>query len=305
MLSFEDSYFLGETRDGFYIEPMMKCAWAAQLEVMCVVQQICEKHNIRYFADWGTLLGAVRHKGFIPWDDDMDICMPRADYQRFLKIAPQELQGEYHINNIYTQPDYTQTFSRILNALSISYSPERLRKFHGCPYIVGIDIFPLDNVPENINEENVQHQLISILLSSKENCREHLEEVILLLPELEKLCSMRFDPQGNIPNQLLRAIDVISQLYNSTESPYIRFIACANRPHLRREWYTSCQYLPFENLMLPVPTDYDAALTEMYGDYMVPVRGTAAHDYPFYKKQTTAMSETIVSRIIRGENPFI
>ena len=62
MLSFNDSYFLGETRDNFYIEPMMKCVWAAQLEVMCVIQQICEKHNIPYFADWGTLLGAVRHK---------------------------------------------------------------------------------------------------------------------------------------------------------------------------------------------------------------------------------------------------
>ena len=56
MLTFDDSYFLGETREGFYIEPMMKCVWAAQLEVMCVIQQICEKYNIPYFAYYGTLL---------------------------------------------------------------------------------------------------------------------------------------------------------------------------------------------------------------------------------------------------------
>ena len=80
MLTFDDSYFLGETRDGFYIEPMMKCAWAAQLEVMCVIKQICEKYDIPYFAYYGTLLGTIRHKGFIPWDDDMDICMLRKDY---------------------------------------------------------------------------------------------------------------------------------------------------------------------------------------------------------------------------------
>lgn len=88
MLTFDDSYFLGETRDGFYIEPMMKCAWAAQLEVMCVIKQICEKYDIPYFAYYGTLLGTIRHKGFIPWDDDMDICMLRKDYQRFLEVAP-------------------------------------------------------------------------------------------------------------------------------------------------------------------------------------------------------------------------
>lgn len=87
MLTFDDSYFLGETRDGFYIEPMMKCAWAAQLEVMCVIKQICEKYDIPYFAYYGTLLGTIRHKGFIPWDDDMDICMLRKDYQRFLEVT--------------------------------------------------------------------------------------------------------------------------------------------------------------------------------------------------------------------------
>lgn len=160
MLTFDDSYFLGETRDGFYIEPMMKCAWAAQLEVMCVIKQICEKYDIPYFAYYGTLLGTIRHKGFIPWDDDMDICMFRKDYQRFLEVAPRELTGEYHINSPYTQDEYTYVFSRILNASSISYDPSRLSQFHRCPYIVGVDIFPLDALPTNPSEESLLNQLI-------------------------------------------------------------------------------------------------------------------------------------------------
>ena len=135
MLTFDDSYFLGETRDGFYIEPMMKCAWAAQLEVMCVIKQICEKNDIPYFAYYGTLLGTIRHKGFIPWDDDMDICMLRKDYQRFLEVAPRELTGEYHINSPYTQDEYTYVFSRILMPAVFLMIRRGYRNFTGVPIL--------------------------------------------------------------------------------------------------------------------------------------------------------------------------
>lgn len=293
MLSFNDSYFCGETRDGFYIEPMMKRAWAASLEVMHVVQQICEKHNICYYADWGTLLGAVRHQGFIPWDDDIDICMLRSDYQRFLEIAPSELKGEYHIANLYTYENFCDNFSRIVNSNRIAHTPERLKEFHGCPYIVGIDIFPLDELPMAPTEEQAQNQLIFILDSAARNCADNMEEVILLLPELEKLCGVTFDQYRNIADQLFRTIDNLCQLYNSTGSSLLSFVPhnALKGFHLQREWYDSCLYLPFENITLPVPSDYDKVLTEMYGDYMTPCQEKASHDYPFYKKQLEDMAK--------------
>ena len=71
LAQYPESYFEGEERNGFYIEPMMKRAWAAQIEVLLEVQKVCEKNEIQYFAEYGTMLGAVRHKGFIPWDDDI------------------------------------------------------------------------------------------------------------------------------------------------------------------------------------------------------------------------------------------
>ena len=80
-----DNFLEGEIRNSFYVESMMKKVWAAQLEVLHEIDRICKKHNITYFADWGTLLGAVRHKGFIPWDDDMDITMKRQDYIKFAR----------------------------------------------------------------------------------------------------------------------------------------------------------------------------------------------------------------------------
>ena len=90
-----ESFFKGEIRNSFYVEKLMKKVWAAQLEVLHDVDMLCKKHNIQYFADYGTLLGAVRHKGFIPWDDDMDISMKREDYTKFCEIAQKELAGTY------------------------------------------------------------------------------------------------------------------------------------------------------------------------------------------------------------------
>ena len=90
-LEFSADYFKTEVRDGFEVSSMMKRAWAAQMEVLHVVADVCNKNEIRYFADFGTLLGAVRHKGMIPWDDDIDICVVREEYNRLIEILPLSL----------------------------------------------------------------------------------------------------------------------------------------------------------------------------------------------------------------------
>ena len=80
------SFFEDEVRDGFYIPTAVKQAWNAGLDILEEIDRICRKHGIEYFAAWGTLIAAIRHGGFIPWDDDMDICMKRQDYEKFKKI---------------------------------------------------------------------------------------------------------------------------------------------------------------------------------------------------------------------------
>ena len=101
-LHFSEEYFRTETRDGFTINELMKRAWAAQLVVLKKIIDICEKYNLTYYAYWGTLLGAVRHQGYIPWDDDLDIAMKKDDYIKFLEVAKEELPKEYCILNAYT-----------------------------------------------------------------------------------------------------------------------------------------------------------------------------------------------------------
>ena len=145
-LDFPLSYFQGEVREGFYISTMMKRYFASQLKVLSLVAQICEKYNIAWYADCGTLIGAVRHGGFVPWDDDLDICMLRDDWERFFEIAAKELPEGFQVLTIDREPEYEQLIGRIVNAHSIDIGPERMRDFFGCPYTVGIDIFPLDGL---------------------------------------------------------------------------------------------------------------------------------------------------------------
>lgn len=303
MLQFDKDFFLGETYQGFYVEPMMKCVWAAQLEVLEVIRGICEKHKIKYFAAYGTLLGAVRHKGFIPWDDDVDIMMLREDYERFMKLAPAEFTGDYHLQSPYNLEDYSTTFMRVTNTWTISYAPQQLLEFHGCPYIVGVDIFPFDTLPLNHAQEMDQAQLVQILMGTSSNCETDPDGVLEVLPDLEALCHTKFDRSQKLRGQLLKQADIISKKYSNTNGPFVTHIPGnpnANY-HFQKKWFDECIYLPFENITLPAPKAYDAVLTKVYGeDYMTPIC-SVSHEYPFYKKQIEALEKSLVERIMRGE----
>lgn len=296
MLNFPANFFHEEIRNDFRVEEMMKRVWAAQLEVLSVIEQICKKHDLQYYADYGTLLGAVRHQGFIPWDDDMDISMLREDFDKFIAVAERELSGEYQVLDLNTYAEWDEMSARVINSNTVSYSEERLRKFHGCPYSVGIDIYPLDELPEDTQLESYHTELFSTVFSSGRLYAKDPFAINEILPDLENLCNIKFDRNKNIQKQLFKLADTIEKGYFNSGSPIITNMVehSSKKLFLRKEWFNNPVYLPFEHLKLPAPSNYDAVLTAEFGDYMAPVRNTANHDYPFYRKQQKIYEQSLL-----------
>ena len=137
-------FFHDEIRNDFYIPTAIKASWASALDVLENIDRICSRHNIRYFADWGSFLGAVRHGGFVPWDDDLDICMLRDDYRKFREVAPKELPSNYCFHDYETQQDHWLFLSRVVNNEHYCFEPDYLRNNYNYPWLTGIDIFVKD-----------------------------------------------------------------------------------------------------------------------------------------------------------------
>ena len=291
-MNIPEGYLNGEIRDGFYVESTMKKAWAAEIEVLNEVDRICRQHDIQYFADWGTLLGTIRHKGFVPWDDDMDITMKREDYTRFCQIVRQE-QGELEIINFHTDPEWKDMLSRVINGRSVNYTEEHLRKYHGFPYVAGLDIFPLDYVAPTEEEDKLQCSMISIVEAFSANIRNNTatpEEIEQTTKDIEQMCGVKFNNLEPLTTQLLKLGERLSMMYTDEESQAVALMGDHAGPRpldvYPKEYYSESIYMPFEYTTIPVPVGYEKILIQKYGEnYMIPYLGGTNHEYPFYRKQ--------------------
>ena len=123
-----------EIRDEYLVSAEMKKVWAIEMDLYRVLARIMDKHHLRYFTDGGTILGGVRHKGFIPWDDDFDICVPREDYEKLHQLAS-EFKSPYFLQSTVTDPEYGYSFMRLRNSnTSVVVKPYTHAKFNQGKY---------------------------------------------------------------------------------------------------------------------------------------------------------------------------
>ena len=305
-MQFPKSFFEKEEREGFAVSEMMKRAWAAEMEVLAVVDEVCKANHIRYYACFGTLLGAVRHHGFIPWDDDIDICMLRPDYERFIEIAGKSLPEGYVISGMYAADDRLfmangESQLRVIADETVFTLPIQMNTFHAFPYPrVGIDIFPLDRLPDDISEQIRIVSEINDLQYTSNHWKEladsgKLEERLLRYDMYFGIHFDRSDECVSRRSMQLKIDEIASSAWDSS-SELVANILYLHTPvnpdgfpgyrGYREEWFGEPVIMPYETGCIPVPKEYDEVLKKIYGpDYMTPKPFTGLHNYPFYAVQ--------------------
>lgn len=304
---FEKKFFEEEEREGFLVPELMKRAWAAEMEVLEVVADICNRREITYYAIAGTLLGAVRHQGFVPWDDDIDIALKRPDYNHLISLLKTELPEGFALGGMYAENKRMQDAVPCATQIQVVTDGEywgvegHMRRFHGFPFPnMGIDIFPLDYMPRDLELSDIQKVIIGhILLLLYHKSEFSIAEFEEKLQYVETLCSVSLVRDDSLEHQLLKLCDAVAAMYTSEESDYVTIYSyMIPRPNwvFKKEWFDSVVKMPFENTLLPVPQKYHEILTQFYGDYQIPVQGTATHDYPVYKKSEKKLKNMLEER---------
>lgn len=282
--------------EGFFVPSMIRRAWACQLDILGVVDRICKDNNIDYYAHWGTLLGAVRHGGYIPWDDDMDIAMPRKDYKKFLEIAARGLPSGLMIHNYSSMEDHWHFVARIASGNHLCFEEEYLREHYGFPYVVGLDIFVLDNQCADRKKEELRAMKLQYsLVMADRICEQHIEDARKeeALRNIEEYTGCRISRQLSgvqLRRHLYEIIeDRLMDAFDDAESDKLVQLLpnglVGQRGGVDKKLYEAAVYMPFENTSIRVPIGYQEVLKYSYGNYEVAVKSGGSHGYPFFEGQ--------------------
>jgi len=269
-----------ETRCDYFIDCQKKKLWAIELDLINKFDKVCKKNGLKYFMAYGTLLGAIRHKGFIPWDDDIDVFMFRDDYEKLIKLS-HEFESPYFLQTPYTDPNYFYSYAKIRNDNTTFVSDTF--SFQGFHSGVFLDVFVLDDwVPE---DGLAIYNFIKFL--NLENSTYMRKTNPNLTPaDIERVKRWK----GVAPIKVFELIQEVCMMFHDTKTDF-----CADAAQTMYEYgrgifpksaFRDARYVQFENLCLPAPIDYDVVLKNTYSDYM---------EFPPVEKRGTWHPNTIIN----------
>ena len=265
-ITLPENFLKKEVRCGYEVSEKLKKIWAVELDLLQSLLDVCKKHNINVQVFAGTLLGAVRHKGMIPWDDDIDVAMTRDDFNKLCTVANEEFKAPYFFQTALNDRKFFFGFARLRNSLTTGViSGNESQEYNNGIYI---DIFPLDGLPGSHLASKIQRRVIMMVVKC---CTTYIRE------------KRKNNSIGELISRVFRpAIRCFS--YEWWYGLYGRVLSlstdhsdklCLRTHFLFGEKYSIYKSelsdtieIPFENIMVPVPKKYKAVLSRMYGEYM-------------------------------------
>lgn len=225
------------------------------LDILVEIDRICRKHNINYWIDFGTLLGTVRHGGFIPWDDDLDIAMPSDDFRKFMGIATKELPPTLFLQTKTTDPSYTMLVNKVRdrNSFFVTQHEDFTKNYQKGLYVDIFEVLPYPKVPKNLQKSIMRwYKKICFFYSVKQevNLKNHL--ATLVFPLIKLGLNIIWGLCNFLPKHQLG--------YEKRFSPYGN--------SYQKEWIFPLKDITFEGISFLGPADPDRYLTSIYGDYM-------------------------------------
>ena len=264
-----------EKRKGYLISAEMKKVWAVEMDLLKKLLEVCEKHHLKVFAEGGTLLGAVREHGFIPWDDDIDMSMLREDYDKLQAIARNEFTTPY-----FFQSGYSDSYPFGYSRLRMDGTSAILHKgiYHNYHQGIFIDIFPLDAMP---NDDIERKAFIDKTLREREELKLYCSPWFSFSDIKHNLKTIRllYCVKRDGFNFYFKKYDDNFRIYSIDKCQEVSLLSWFfdKRYVRRKEWYSDTFYLPFENIIIPVPSSYNEVLKQQFGDYMRPSRVPTMH----------------------------
>ncbi len=270
------------------------------IELLDEFVRVCKQYNLRYYLEGGSILGAVRHQGMIPWDDDVDVSMPRKDYETLRHLG--NVWGDhYRLGDYETTPGYTYDFLKLedLNTTLIEKTSP--------VYIGGVflDIFPLDNIPnEEANQSIIAYQ-DKTLPTYQQFC---IDPYCASCQCLWQYVSLRIRRMFFSSKRFLQKIDKVTRTYENDES--CAFWKCTHgyfrKGAAPREWWGDGVEADFEGKKYVIPTNYDAYLTHLFGDYMTPppIEKRISHSFTFEDVTHRLSAEELKPILINLEKKY-
>lgn len=243
------------------------------LNLLIKFDEVCNKYNLRYIIDSGTLLGAIRHKGFIPWDDDIDISMPREDYEKLQELFAQDesIFGDYKLASIYNKYNVYKPYLNLLDSSTIAFSSARKRKYF---YPIWIDIFPEDGYQTVEEAFAVGRQIRKYMAIGRFPLSKPLlarNEKTFILKIKRVLSNIYNNIVHNIhcSKRALRKADKLAKSQKPNDTVMFYFGKDNMSLDLAyMSYYNDTVLADFEGHKFRIPKEYDKKLKQLYGDYM-------------------------------------